>query len=435
MVDVFGDNDVGGFRELPPFTACTKVEKNSGKFKDYIKEIQESYGLGFTPYRSEKTLKGEWITPVRVWDGKVFYMPPAYEITDEPVDRLISWIRKDSVDSISALEGPEGKQGKQGVKGDIGPQGPIGPKGEKGFTGKQGEIGLTGQQGKRGADGPVGPPGKRGPKGAKGDKGDRGSPGVVGDNVATKTFVIDTVYQTTSLESAFIAKLDRDVVVSDVGTELKSWKLVKKDGSVVQRVDHGFRISHQSRFSVYLHCKSLRETQKNVEFQIYSLTDSKPVTTEIVNLTKGEMTSVLLHHRIDKVTDLSVRIFGKELDFTINKESRVEVKETHRWEQPELIVGNVQYPWKSLQEIKLENDMTDYSLLYINAKKGDSYICKTLMPSGMRVASTTHKLNDPWEINLDNIITLRFVGYYHERTLNIKETNGYEIISMYGVVC
>ena len=40
-------------------------------------------------------------------------------------------------------------------------------------------------------------------------------------------------------------------------------------------------------------------------------------------------------------------------------------------------------------------------------KKGDKYICKTLMPSGMRDASSTsHKLNDPWEINIDNIITI-----------------------------
>ena len=121
--------------------------------------------------------------------------------------------------------------------------------------------------------------------------------------------------QQTSLESAFIAKLNRNIVVSDVGMELKSWKIVKKDRSVVQQLDHSFRISKQSHFSVYLHCKALRETQKNVEFQIYRLTDSKPVTTKIVNLTKGEMISVLLHHRIDSLTDLSVRIFGKELDF------------------------------------------------------------------------------------------------------------------------
>ena len=243
------------------------------------------------------------------------------------------------------------------------------------------------------------------------------------------------VEQATSLESAFIAKLTRDIVVSDVGMELKSWKIVKKDRSVVQLIDHGFSISKQSRFSVYLHCKPLRNTQKNVEFQIYSLTDSKPVITKTVSLTENETTSVLLHYRIDGLTDLSIRIFGKELDFEINQDSRVEVTETHRWEEPELIVGNVNYPWKSLQEIKIGNDMSDYSLLYINAKKGDRYLCKTLTPFGMRHPSKMHKLNDPWEIDLDNLLTLRFVGYYHKRVLNIKETNRYEIISMYGVRC
>ena len=66
MVDVFGDSDVGGFQKLPPFTVCTKVEINSGKFIYYKKEIRESYRLGFTPYRSHKKPDGEWITPLRV---------------------------------------------------------------------------------------------------------------------------------------------------------------------------------------------------------------------------------------------------------------------------------------------------------------------------------------------------------------------------------
>ena len=57
------------------------------------------------------------------------------------------------------------------------------------------------------------------------------------------------------------------------------------------------------------------------------------------------------------------------------------------------------------------------------------------MPFGIKVPSSMRKLNDPWEINLYNIITLRFVGYYHKRVLNVKDTNGYEIISMYGVRC
>ena len=439
MVDVFGDSDVGGFQKLPPFTVCTKVEKNSGKFIDYTKEIQESYRLGFTPYRSHKKPNGEWITPVRVYDGRIYASDNegAYPITNDVVDRLIYWVRKDSTDdnTISALEGPEGKQGKQGVQGEKGLQGPRGERGPIGEKGRRGEIGITGPQGKRGADGPVGPTGERGPKGPKGDKGERGSPGIVGDNLATKTFVIDMVEQATSLECAFIASPTKDVTVLDNGLELNSWEVSKKDGSVVQLIEHGFAISQQSRFSVYLHCQEVKVMQKNVEFQIYSLSESKPVVIKKVDLLKDEMVSILLHHRIDENEKLSVRVFGKDLDFKISTLSRVEVTETHRWEAPELIVGNIQYPWKSNQEIKLVNDMGKYSLIYITAKKKDAYICKTILPLGMKLPSSMHKLNDPWELNIDDKITLRFVGYQYKIILNIKETNGYEIISMYGVRC
>ena len=42
-----------------------------GKFKDYIDEIQQSYVLGFTPYRRHKNADGTFVIPIRVYDGKV----------------------------------------------------------------------------------------------------------------------------------------------------------------------------------------------------------------------------------------------------------------------------------------------------------------------------------------------------------------------------
>ena len=73
MVDVFGGGGGGGSSSVRAlrgprgpqgprgpagFThdvkALKKVTTSSGKYKDYIKQIQESYELGFTPYRLHK---------------------------------------------------------------------------------------------------------------------------------------------------------------------------------------------------------------------------------------------------------------------------------------------------------------------------------------------------------------------------------------------
>ena len=46
-----------------------KVVVTVGKFKDNIDEIQQSYELGFTPYRLHKNENGVFVTPIRVYDG------------------------------------------------------------------------------------------------------------------------------------------------------------------------------------------------------------------------------------------------------------------------------------------------------------------------------------------------------------------------------
>ena len=85
-------------------------------------------------------------------------------------------------------------------------------------------------------------PSEQGPKADKGDKGDQGETGPKGekgdrgasvDDAATRSFVIDTVEQATSLESIFVAKLGKRTVAPDVGLVLKGWKAMKSDKRVV----------------------------------------------------------------------------------------------------------------------------------------------------------------------------------------------------------
>ena len=69
MVNVFGGSIASGPGKLP---VVKKVVVTVGKFKDYIDEIHQSYVLGFTPYRLHKNADGTFVTPIRVYDGKVY---------------------------------------------------------------------------------------------------------------------------------------------------------------------------------------------------------------------------------------------------------------------------------------------------------------------------------------------------------------------------
>ena len=44
-----------------------KFVVTKGKFKDYIDEIQQSYWLGFTPYKLHTNVDGTFLPP---WEGK-----------------------------------------------------------------------------------------------------------------------------------------------------------------------------------------------------------------------------------------------------------------------------------------------------------------------------------------------------------------------------
>ena len=71
MVNVFGDSISRGSGNLQE---VKKVVVTVGKFKDYIDEIQRSYELGFTPYRLHKNVDAVFVTPIRVYDERVYVL-------------------------------------------------------------------------------------------------------------------------------------------------------------------------------------------------------------------------------------------------------------------------------------------------------------------------------------------------------------------------
>ena len=60
MVNVFGDSIASGPGNPQ---MVKKVVVTKGKFKKYWNEIQQSYELGFTPYRLHKNVVDTFVTP------------------------------------------------------------------------------------------------------------------------------------------------------------------------------------------------------------------------------------------------------------------------------------------------------------------------------------------------------------------------------------
>ena len=71
MVNVFGDSVVSRSGNLQ---VAKKVVATVGLFKDYIDEIRQSYLLGFTLYRLHTNVVGVFVTPIRVYSGRVFVL-------------------------------------------------------------------------------------------------------------------------------------------------------------------------------------------------------------------------------------------------------------------------------------------------------------------------------------------------------------------------
>ena len=145
MVNVFGDSVGSGSVDLQ---LVKKVVTTVGTFGDYIDEIRQSYELGFPPYRFHTNGYGTFVTPIRVYNGKV------YVLDDETGKR-----------GVVGSECPPGKFGKIGPPGPVGGKGSVGERGEKGY---KGDVG---------SGGPPGPAGSKGNVGARGEKGEKGNVG------------------------------------------------------------------------------------------------------------------------------------------------------------------------------------------------------------------------------------------------------------------
>ena len=71
MVNVFGHSTgswVGNLKMVK------KVVVTESSFKDYGDEIQQSYELGFTPFRLHKNVDGTFVTPIHYYNGRVYVL-------------------------------------------------------------------------------------------------------------------------------------------------------------------------------------------------------------------------------------------------------------------------------------------------------------------------------------------------------------------------
>ena len=162
MVNVFGGSIASWLGNLQ---VVKEVVVIVGKFMDYIDEIQHSYVLGFTPYRLHKNADGTFVTPIRVYDGKVYILDDVATMevgdrdlsTDRINNKLVYFVKGDGSSGV-ALQG--------GLKGDSGDKGPVGSRGPTGTRGVEGPEGPPGKIGK------MGPAGSRSGIGARSEKGD-----------------------------------------------------------------------------------------------------------------------------------------------------------------------------------------------------------------------------------------------------------------------
>ena len=71
MVNVFGESVGNGPGNLQ---MAKKVVVSKGQYKDYTNEIQQSYELGFTPFRLDTNTDGTFVTPIRVMmEGYIYW--------------------------------------------------------------------------------------------------------------------------------------------------------------------------------------------------------------------------------------------------------------------------------------------------------------------------------------------------------------------------
>ena len=154
MFNVFGDSTCkeGGLGNLQ---VSIKVIAVSGKYGDYVKEIQASHNLGYPAYRIASEGSP---TFVFTYENKVFcfgaHRQHIYVLT--PLAGTKTHYLAYSGSGGNATSINRGMQGKLGATGGSGPIGPHCPKGVKGDIGPSGGAGVKGDRGSAGQSGPKG---------------------------------------------------------------------------------------------------------------------------------------------------------------------------------------------------------------------------------------------------------------------------------------
>ena len=141
------------------FNVLQLVTVSDGVYKDYMKEINDSYDFGFTPFRTRyiESQSLPWKSAVRCFKEEVY-------VLDDDIyhsHTITSTVIKD--DGNATLTYAIQKKIKNGkTMAIVGPKGPTGVRGPQGKRGEKGEKGNDGSIGKTGDRGPIGP---RGPNG------------------------------------------------------------------------------------------------------------------------------------------------------------------------------------------------------------------------------------------------------------------------------
>ena len=119
-----------------------KVVTSVGKYQDYIAEIQQSYVLGFTPYRLHTNVDGTFVTHIDTYDRQVYVLDGVATMMVSNryigMDKLIYFVKgDDGGGNMFALHGDSGPTGSRGPTGKRGAEGPEGPPGKIGKLGPQ----------------------------------------------------------------------------------------------------------------------------------------------------------------------------------------------------------------------------------------------------------------------------------------------------------
>ena len=117
LVNVFGESVGSGSVDLQ---LVKKVVATVGQYEEYWAEINQSYVLGFPPYRLHTTVDGIFVTPIRYYDGRVYVFDDvaSMDVAKRKIvgdnGKLIYFVEADDGSGV-ARQGDRGPAGKRGA--------------------------------------------------------------------------------------------------------------------------------------------------------------------------------------------------------------------------------------------------------------------------------------------------------------------------------